>query len=128
MSVYILVHKSKFEEAKETSKYVGDTLNQLFPDELHYYRNGLYITMSNDITIDFRYGNDSHRVAGIRPNYYFTDSTSTDVIKALQIASCSINGQRLEKLEHIIQIVSWHMLLERQIDNWLELTGGILNE
>ena len=128
MSVYILVHKSKFEEAKEASKYISDILNKMFPDEPRYYRNGLYITMSNDICIDFRYGDDHYKVSGVTPNYYYTDSLSSDVINAIKIGACRVNGQRLEKLEHVIHIVSWYMLMERQINNWLELNGGIVNE
>lgn len=121
MSVYIVVHERTVEDAMNASKFIFERLDAIFPGKPRSCYDGRFITMGNGIDIDFRCGTNTDKLGGIRPNYYYTDD-SDYVADMLEMGACKVNGKKLGKLCYVIHIVSLYMLLNMQIDDWLENT------
>ena len=119
MSVYIVVHNTKYDEIKETSKYLYETLNKLYPDIPRSYHDGSFIVIGGDIQIDLRWGIEPDKLAGIRPNYYYTDSDGY-MADMLAQSAYKVNGKRLKNMEQLIQIINFYMSMYTVINQWLE--------
>lgn len=116
MYMNIIVHKTKGVDAKRASKYLYDRLNELFPGKVRIYHDNWVITVNGQFYIDIRYGSNSHKFAGIRPAYYYTDaSDDSDVAIALELGASKYGGMGVHTIDQLIQIIEWYMNLYEQI-------------
>lgn len=120
MSIHIVVHNAKAEDAYNSYRYLYENLNDMYPGKVQEHYNGQLLIVDNGtIEISFRSGYFTN-LAGIRPNYYYTDDISEYVSDILKQSANKCNGKEVTCLDDIIQLIDWYMDLFDQIDNWLE--------
>lgn len=119
--MWIIVHKTNLEEAKEASDYIYNKLNALYPNKLRKLYDGLLINNGFDISIDFRFGINPDKMGGLIVNYYYTDDTDLVAVVLEQSAS-KRGGKRLKNLDQVIQIVISYMDMFSEIDEYLGKT------
>lgn len=116
MYMSIIVHKTKAVEAKETSKYLCERLNELFPGKVCVYHDGLTISVDGQVHINMRCGSDGNKYGGIRPDYYYTDAAEGSYVALmLEMGASKYNGMRVHTIDQLIQIIDWYMDLYNQI-------------
>lgn len=118
MSVIFIVHTTTKEDMVKAFEQVHDDLSWLFPGEVNRHYDNTLITMKNGINISFRCGTNPDKLAGLWPNYYYTDND--EVADMLVQGACKVNGKRLDRLDYIAQIVLFYMDMFEDIDDWLE--------
>lgn len=109
MALFFVIHRTYREDAQRASDYLCEKVHELCPDVgIYRYYNGQIIDICGGrIRIDIRCGTESHKFAGICPDYYYTDDDG-EVANRLEMGACRVNGRRLEDLEQVVQvIVSW---------------------
>lgn len=119
MSVYIVVHKKEYKDARKVSDYLYKTLKELYPSKLYRYHDDQVITLGNGIQIDLRFGTNPYRLAGLWPNYYYVEDDG-DIADMLEMGACKCNGKRLKNLDQVIHIVKLYMAMFDEIDKWLD--------
>lgn len=117
MSLYILIHKRN--NIEEAANCVYEELNRLYPDEVDCYDKGLFIVIDN-IKIDFRCILNRNRLAGIRPDFFYTNDESWYVNNLLQMSALPVDGKELNSITQVIPIVTQYINLNRKIDEWLK--------
>lgn len=116
MYMSIIVHKTKFADAKKTSKYLCERLDDLFPGKVRAYHDELTISVDGQVHIDMRCGSDGNKFAGIRPAYYYTDAPDNSYVAImLEQGASKYNGMRVHTIDQLIQIIEWYMDLYEQI-------------
>lgn len=118
MGAYIVIHKTKCEEAKADSTYLCEILHILYPGKVHSRYDGSLITVDGNIRIDIRCGTDPDKLAGIPSNYWYSDSDGV-VADMLEQGACKCNGKRLNNIEQVVQIVRFYMTMFSEIDEYL---------
>lgn len=119
MSAYIVIHTTKCEGAKAASKYLCETLNTLYPTRAYLHYNGRVVVVDDRIYIDLRCGTDPDKLAGIRPNYWYSDDYGGVIPDMLEQGACKCNGKRLDNIEQVVQIVIFYMTMFSEIDEYL---------
>lgn len=123
MYMNIIVHKTKAVETIETSKYLCERLNDLFPGKVRIYHDGWTISVDGQFYIDMRCGDgdgDGNKYGGLCPAYYYTDAPDDSYIAVmLEQGASKHNGRRVESIDKLIQIIDWYMDLMLGIDKYL---------
>ena len=119
MSLFFVVHKTYREDVQRASEYLCKTVHELCPDvSIRSYYNGQLIRINGGrIQIDVRCGTESHKFAGIWPDYYYTDDDG-EIANMLEMGACRVNGRRLEDPEQVVQVIV----------NWLDMFRKLIKE
>lgn len=122
MSIHLLIHKTNPESCEQVSKYLFTRLDAIFPGMARSYANGQLITVGRGgfVYIDFRCGTDYCKLAGVRPDFYYTDSDDPDILDILEQGASKCNGKKLNSIDRVINIVGFYMEMSEQIDNYLK--------
>lgn len=122
MSIHLLIHKTNPESCEQISKYLFNRLDAIFPDMVQSYANGQLITVGRGafIYIDFQCGTDYYRLAGVRPDFYYTDSDDPDILDMLEQGASKCSGKKLDSIDRVINIVGFYMEMLEQIDEYLK--------
>ena len=118
MGLYIVVHKTRYEELKAARNYLCEKLDELYPGKVHSYYDGRFISLKNGISIDLRCGAEPYKLAGLRADYYYTDDWG-DVADMLEQSACKCDGKRLKNLGQVVHIIASYMTMKTDIDKML---------
>lgn len=117
MSLLILIHKTKAEDARNTSIRLFEQLKDQCKGKIYVRSDGQFIDVGPSITIVFRSGENPAKVAGLRPDYYYSDNVVvTDWIA--QSAS-KIGGKEICEIDRVLSIVLLYMMADRWVDEFL---------
>lgn len=104
--MYILIHKNRAKDAVEDSEYIYDQLSQLFGKNLKTSHGGFRFEVF-DIIVEFRFGEDSCKFRGLRPDYYYTNN-----IGFVYTYLKSVNSKEIKCIEEIPKIIFDHICSE----------------
>lgn len=71
--MHIIIHRVRPEKAQRAYEVQYQRLYNLFGDNVHSERPGV-IVIKNDVRLEFRTGSGFSKLAGVRPDYYHSDS------------------------------------------------------
>lgn len=119
MSLLILIHRTKAENARDTSIRLFKQLIEQCQGETYVRSVGQFIDVGPNITLVFRSGENPAKVAGLRADYYYSDS----VVVADWIAqgASKIGGKEIYEIEQVISIVLAYIGFKNCIDGFLDL-------
>ena len=119
MSLLILIHRTKAEDAKDTSIRLFEQLIQQCQGQTYVRSVGQFIDVGPSVTIVFRSGENPANVAGLRPDYYYSD----DVMVASWIAQggVKVGGKEIYEIEQVISIVLAYIGFKNCVDGFLDL-------
>ena len=119
MSLLILIHRTKAEDAKDTSIHLFEQLIQQCQGRTYVRSVGQFIDVGPSVTIIFRSGENPANVAGLRPDYYYSD----DVMVASWIAqgAVKVGGKEIYEIEQVISIVLAYIGFKNCVDGFLDL-------
>lgn len=119
MSLLILIHKTKAEDARNTSIRLFEQFKDQCQWQTYVRSNGQFIDVGPSITIVFRSGEDPAKVAGLRPDYYYSDSVIvTDWIAQ---AASKIGGKQIYEVDRVLSIVLLYMMADKWVDEFLDV-------
>lgn len=98
---YIIIYRKKADDMHRDYIYLYDSLRELFPDDVISNRQTITIDRIG-IRIEFRCG-ETHRLAGLRPNYYSADTY--EAAEYLSQSAYKVYGKELYKMEDVLKIV-----------------------
>ena len=117
MSLLILIHRTKAENARNTSIRLFEKLQEQYQGETYIRSDGQFIGIGPSITIAFRSGKDPANVAGLRPDYYYSDSVVvTDWIAQ---GACEVGGKEIYEIEQVLPITSLYIMAGKWVDEFL---------
>ena len=117
MSLLILIHRTKAEDARNTNIRLFEQLKDQCQGQTYVRSNGQFIDVGPNITIVFRSGEDTAKVAGLRPDYYYSDSVVvTDWIAQ---GACEVGGKEIYEIEQVLPIISLYILVDKSVDEFL---------
>ena len=117
MSLLILIHRTKAEDARNTSIQLFEKLQEQYQGETYIRSDGQFIDVGPSITIVFRSGKDPAKVAGLRPDYYYSDSVVvTDWIAQ---GACEVGGKEICEIDQVLSIISLYILVDKSVDEFL---------
>ena len=120
MSLLILIHRTKAEDVTETSRRLFEKLEEQYCEQLSSVRHiGWFIDIGSDITIMFRSGENPAKVAGLRPDYYYSD----DVMVREWIAqgAAKVGGKEIRDVDQVLSIISSYMGFKKSVDEGLSV-------
>ena len=119
MSLLILIHRTKAEDAKDTSIRLFEQLIQQCQGQTYVRSVGQFIDVGPSVTLVFRSGENPANVAGLRPDYYYSD----DVMVASWIAqgAVKVGGKEIYEIEQVISIVLAYIGFKNCVDGFLDL-------
>ena len=119
MSLLILIHRTKEEDAKDTSIRLFEQLIQQCQGQTYIRSVGQSIDVGPSVMIIFRSGENPANVAGLRPDYYYSD----DVMVASWIAqgATKSGGKEIYEIEQVISIVLAYIGFKNCVDGFLDL-------
>lgn len=123
MSIHIIIHKTNPASCEQVSRYLFTRLDAIFPGMVRSYHNGQLITVGREggfAYIDFRCGTDYGKLAGMQPDFYYTDSDVPDILDMLEQSAAKCNGKKLDCIGRVINIIDFYMEMMEQIDNYLK--------
>lgn len=113
MSLHFIIHKEKVDDIKECSAYIIDELINAFPGiRIGRFYNNTYITVGCSIFIDFRCGTDPCKLAGIRPDFYYSDNDN--VAEMIEQGACKVGGKRFTNIDSVIAIIIQYLKFKRR--------------
>jgi hypothetical protein len=113
MSLHFIIHKEKVDDIKECSAYIIDELINAFPGiKIGRHYHDMYVTIGSDISIDFRCGADPCKMAGIRPEFYYSDNEL--VAEFLELGACKVGGKRFTNIDSVIAIIIQYLKFKRR--------------
>ena len=117
MSLLILIHRTKAEDARNTSIRLFEKLQEQCQGQTYARYNGQFIDVGPSITIVFRSGKDPAKVAGLRPDYYYSDSVvATDWIAQ---GACEVGGKEICEIDQVLPIISLYIMADKWVDEFL---------
>ena len=119
MSLLILIHRTKAEDARDTSIRLFKQLIEQCQGQTYVRSVGQSIDVGPSVTIIFRSGENPAKVAGLRPDYYYSD----DVMVASWIAqgASKFGGKEIYEIEQVISIVLAYIGFKNCVDGFLDL-------
>ena len=119
MSLLILIHRTKAEDARDTSIRLFEQLIQQCQGKTYIRSVGQFIDVGPSVTIVFRSGENPAKVAGMRPDYYYSD----DVMVASWIAqgAAKAGGKEIYEIGQVVPIVLAYIGFKNCIDEFLDL-------
>ena len=115
MSLLILIHRTKAEDARDTSIRLFEQLIKQCQGETYIRSVGQFIDVGPSVTIVFRSGENPAKVAGLRPDYYYSD----DVMVAQ--GHVKVGGKEIYEIEQVIPIVLAYIGFKNCVDGFLDL-------
>lgn len=117
MSLLILIHRTKAEDARNTSIRLFEQLKDQCQWQTYVRSDGQFIDVGPNITIVFRSGEDPAKVAGLRPDYYYSDS----IVVAYRIAqgTSKFGGKQIYEVDRVLTIIFLYMMADRWVDKFL---------
>ena len=117
MSLLILIHKTKAEDARKTSIRLFEQLKEQCQWQTYVRSDGQFIDVGPSITILFRSGENPAKMAGLRPDYYYSD----DVMVASWIArgTSKFGGKQIYEVDRVLSIVLSYMMADKWVDEFL---------
>lgn len=104
--MYILIHNNRAKDAVEYSEWLYDQLSQLFGKNLKVSHGGFRFEVF-DIIVEFRFGEDSSKFRGLRPDYYYTNNFGF-----VSAYLNSVNSKEVKYIEEIPKIIFDHICNE----------------
>lgn len=122
MSLLILIHRTKAEDARNTCIRLFERLKDQYQEQTYVRSIGRFIDVGPNITIAFRSGENPAKVAGMRPDYYYSD----DAIVANWIAQgvSKFGGKEIYEIDQVLFIVSSYIGFKKSIDEILGVGKG----
>ena len=119
MSLLILIHRAKSEDARDTSIRLFEQLIEQLQGKTYIRSVGQFIDVGPSVTIVFRSGENPAKVAGLRPDYYYSD----DVMVASWISQgdATVSGKEIYEIEQVISIVLAYIGFKNCVDGFLDL-------
>lgn len=119
MSLLILIHRTKEEDARDTRIRLFEQLIEQCQGETYIRSVGQFIDVGPSVTIMFRSGENPAKVAGLRLDYYYSD----DVMVASWIAqgASKFGGKEIYEIEQVISIVLAYIGFKNCVDGFLDL-------
>ena len=119
MSLLILIHRTKAEDAKDTGIRLFEQLIQQCQGQTYVRSVGQFIDVGPSVTIVFRSGENPAKVSGLRPDYYYSD----DVMVESWIAqgAMKVGGKEIYEIEQVISIVLAYIGFKNCVDGFLDL-------
>ena len=119
MSLLILIHRTKTEDARDTRIRLFEQLIEQCQGKTYVRSVGQFIDVGPSVTIVFRSGENPAKVADMRPDYYYSD----DVMVASWIAQgdTKVSGKEIYEIEQVISIVLAYIGFKNCIDGFLDL-------
>lgn len=100
--MHIIIYRNSVFEIQETFGYfVTELLKHINSDDIKLPQGSGRIVVG-DILIDF-YCNGIHKMGGVRPNYYNTDSCLASDF--LECGATKVNGKEIKDISEIINII-----------------------
>ena len=117
MSLLILIHKTKAEDARDTSIRLFEQLKDQYQWQTHVRSDGKFIDVGPNITIVFRSGEDLAKVSGLRPDYYYSDN----VVVADWIArgTSKFGGKQICEIDQVLTIILLYIMADKWVDEFL---------
>lgn len=117
MSLLILIHRTKAEDTRNTSIRLFEKLKEQCRGQIYVRSDGQFIDVGPSITLVFRSGEDPAKVAGLRPDYYYSDS----VVVADWIAqgASKIGGKEIYEIDQVLFIVSSYIGFKNCVNGFL---------
>lgn len=115
MSLLILIHRTKAEDVTETSHRLFEKLEEQYCEQLSIVRHiGRFIDIGSDITIMFRSGENPAKVAGLRPDYYYSDDPM--VLGWIGQGAAKVGGREIHDIDQVLSIISSYMGFKKSVD------------
>jgi len=99
--MYIVMHRTEALDAQKVFEYLAELLPTEINSIIEINKNWFTIGVENN-RIDFRCG-DITKMAGLRPDYYNTDSET--VSHFLQLMADKVNGKEIKDISEIVNII-----------------------
>ena len=117
MSLLILIHKTKAEDAKDTSIRLFEQLKDQCQWQTYVRSDGQFIDVGPNIMIVFRSGEDLAKVSGLRPDYYYSDN----VVVADWIArgTSKFGGKQICEIDQVLTIILLYIMADKWVDEFL---------
>ena len=119
MSLLILIHRTKAEDAKDTSIRLFEQLIQQCQGKTYVRSVGQFIDVGPNITLVFRSGENPAKVAGLRPDYYYSDNPM--VLGWIAQGAAKVGGKEIYEIEQVISIVLAYIGFKNCVDGFLDL-------
>ena len=120
MSLLILIHKTKVEDVTETSRRLFEKLEEQHYEQLSSVKHvGWFIDIGSDITIMFRSGENPAKVAGLRPDYYYSDDVM--VLGWIEQGAAKVGGREIRDADQVLSIISSYMEFKKSVDEILSV-------
>lgn len=117
MSLLILIHRTKAEDARDTRIRLFEQLIEQCQGQTYIRSVGQSIDVGPSVTIIFRSGEKPSKIAGLRPDYYYSD----DVMVASWIAqgAAKIGGKEIYEIDQVLFIVSSYIGFKNCVGGFL---------
>lgn len=119
MSLLILIHRTKAEDVTETSRRLFEKLEEQYCEQLSVSHVGWIIDIGSDITLMFRSGENPAKVAGLRPDYYYSDDPM--VLGWIKQGAAKVCGKEIRDVDQVLSIVSSYMGFKKSVDKILSV-------
>lgn len=114
MSLLILIHRTKAEDVTETSRRLFEKLEEQYCEQLSSVRHiGWFIDIGSDITIMFRSGENPAKMAGLRPDYYYSDDPM--VLGWIEQGAAKVGGREIRDVDQVLSIISSYVEFKRSV-------------
>lgn len=117
MSLLILIHRTKAEDARNTSIRLLEKLQEQCQGQTYVRSNGQFIDVGPSITIVFRSGENPAKVAGLRPDYYYSDSVVVTDWIAQGVSK--FGGKEIYEVDRVLSIVLSYIGFKKSVDEIL---------
>ena len=116
MSLLILIHRTKAEDARDTSIRLFEQLIQQCQGKTCIRSVGQFIDVGPSVTIMFRSGENPAKVAGLRVDYYYSD----DVMVASWIGqgAAKFGGKEIYEIGQVVPIILAYIGFKNCIDGF----------
>ena len=115
----IIIHRTKAEDARDTSIRLFEQLIQQCQGKTYVRSVGQFIDVGPSVTIVFRSGENPAKVAGLRPDYYYSDDPI--VLDWIAQGAAKVSGKEIYEIEQAISIVLAYIGFKNCVDGFLDL-------
>lgn len=114
MSLLILIHRTKAEDARDTRIRLFEQLIEQCQGKTYIRSVGQFIDVGPSVTIVFRSGEDPAKVAGLRPDYYYSDDSM--VLGWIEQGAAKVGGREIHDIDQVLSIISSYMGFKKSVD------------
>ena len=114
MSLYLLVHKTDKRDASSASgQLIQDLIKHDMEDLVSIYFSGTLIRIESDINIEFRCGDTPDKMAGLRPDFWYSDNHI--IAEMIELGACKCGGQRLSDISQVVPIIKEYLEFKKRV-------------